>query len=359
LFADQEFWAEGKPVNQPLVSVVTPFHNTAEYLAQCIQSVLGQTYQHFEYILVDNCSTDGAADIAESFGQRDSRIRVIHRPKLLSQVQNYNAALADISTESKYCKIVQADDYIFPDCLKLMVQAFEQSDSIGLVSSYWLKGNTVCGSGIPHGPGYFHGKEIGRMYLRAGLYFFGSPTTVMYRSRMIREQKPFYKENLRHEDTEKCMQILEHSEFGFVLQILSFLRLGNGSISSSARTYSPQMLDWYIITQRYAPVFLDDNEAKALRRDSKRQYYKTLAHQALQLRDRAFWQYHKEGLTTLGETLDHPYLACQIGLELLRMVANPGSTIASMLRLMQGKKESKGFAKTVDPVEPLRRIESK
>lgn len=346
-------------MNQPLVSVVTPFHNTAQYLAQCIESVLGQTYQHFEYILVDNCSTDGAGDAAESFARRDSRIRVIHRSKLLSQVQNYNAALTEISVDSKYCKIVQADDYIFPDCLKLMVQAFEQSDSIGLVSSYWLKGNTVRGSGIPFGPGYFPGKEIGRLYLRAGLYVFGSPTTVMYRSRMIQEQKPFYEENLPHEDTEKCMQILERGDFGFVPQILSFLRLGNESISSSVQTYCPQMLDWYVITQRYAPAFLEDKEATALRGHSKRQYYKTLAHQLLQFRERAFWQYHKAGLATLGETLDYPYLGRQIALELLGMVANPGATIASMFRRMRGKKETKGSAEPADPVGRLRPIDSK
>jgi hypothetical protein len=47
----------------------------------------------------------------------------------------------EISDASQYCKIVQADDYIFPQCLELMVQAFEQSKSIGLVSSYWLHGD--------------------------------------------------------------------------------------------------------------------------------------------------------------------------------------------------------------------------
>ena len=60
-----------------MVSVVTPFYNTAPYLAQCIESVLAQTYPHFEYILMDNCSTDGSAEIAETYARRDSRIRLI------------------------------------------------------------------------------------------------------------------------------------------------------------------------------------------------------------------------------------------------------------------------------------------
>src|ERR1700730_17167571 len=121
-----------------LISVVTPFHNTAAYLAQCIESVLAQSHSHFEYILVDNCSTDGSGDIANAYARRDPRLRMIRRSQLLSQVQNYNRALTEISNGSEYCKIVQADDFIFPECLSLMVQSFERSESIGLVSSYWL-----------------------------------------------------------------------------------------------------------------------------------------------------------------------------------------------------------------------------
>jgi glycosyltransferase involved in cell wall biosynthesis len=319
-------------VNQPLVSVVTPFHNTAPYLVQCIESVLTQSYQQFEYILVDNCSTDGSSEIAETYTRRDSRIRLIRRTELLSQVQNYNLALAAISNASKYCKIVQADDYIFPECLKLMVETFEQSEAIGLVSAYDLKADVVRGSSFPSLVSPISGRETAQLYLRRGIFPFGSPTTVMYRSLLIREQQAFYDETCLHEDTDKCMQILEAWDFGFVPQVLSFLRADNESISSAVRNFQPDALDRYIIVQRYASVFLSQNEAATVKKRAKRDYYRVLSHAILRLRGHAFWRYHKKGLTTLAEKIDWPYLVFMVIRELFWMVANPGSTVSRFLQ---------------------------
>jgi glycosyltransferase involved in cell wall biosynthesis len=86
-------------------------------LAQCIESVLAQRYPKFEYILMDNCSTDGSEEIAETYPPRDSPHTSHSVLSIFSQLENYNRALAEISEASQYCKIVQADDYIFPERL--------------------------------------------------------------------------------------------------------------------------------------------------------------------------------------------------------------------------------------------------
>jgi glycosyltransferase involved in cell wall biosynthesis len=332
-------------VSQPLVSVVTPFHNTAAYLAECIESVLAQTYSNFEYILVDNCSTDGSAEIAERYAGRDPRIRLIRHTQLLSQVQNYNRALEELSDASRYCKIVQADDFIFPECLRLMVEAFEQSETIGLVSSYDLKAGRVRGSGVPYQTGPFTGRDIAKLYLRHSVFPFGSPTTVMYRSSLIRDQRPFYEEGLLHEDSEKCMQILEHWDFAFVHQVLSFLRADNESISSAVRRFEPDRLDRYIIVQRYAARFLAKDEAAVLKTQIRREYYRFLADAAVQRREADFWRYHETGLKTLDESLDQRLLAMQIGRVVLRMAANPVGTALRVARFLNrrmrgGQKEA-------------------
>jgi glycosyltransferase involved in cell wall biosynthesis len=321
---------------QPFISVVTPFRNTASYLTESIESVLAQGYDNFEYILSDNCSTDGSREIAESYAKSDSRIRLINQPELLSQVGHYNRALTEISPRSQYCKIVQADDYIFPECLRLMVQVFEQSDTIGIVSSYDLK-DKVRGSGFPYPATMRSGRDVVRLYLRNNLFVFGSPNTVMYRSSLVRDCRPFFAEDLLHEDTEKCLEILEHWDFGFVHQVLSFMRTENidQSISGGFRDFRPNELDRYINVRRYATTFLDQPEADLLKSETKRRYYHGLAEQALHFRGAEFWTYQEKGLATLNERLDRPFLTLQIVRVLLGMALNPGTTAMRILRFLK------------------------
>ena len=254
-------------MRMPLVSVITPFYNTAPYLAECIESVLAQTYCNFEYILVDNCSTDGSSEIADRYSQIDSRIRLFRRSQLLPQLDNYNRALEQISDSSKYCKLIQADDWLFPECLQSMVRVFEQSETIGLVSSYWLEGDMLCGSGYPIRTSTLNGIECAKWFLRTDTRIFGSQSTVMYRSSVVRERKEFYNIDFHAADLEVCMEILRKWDFGFVTQVLSFTRRDNGGINSSLGPYLPCQLHGYIIVQRYADIFMEPSEAIAVKRE--------------------------------------------------------------------------------------------
>jgi glycosyltransferase involved in cell wall biosynthesis len=316
----------------PLVSVVTPFFNTQEYLRECIESVLRQTYKNWEYILVDNCSTDGSSEIAEQYvSLLPGKIRYIRTQSFLSQVQNYNLALSCISPNAAYCKMVQADDWIFPECLERMVNLAEANPSVAIVSSYYLDGVEIRNQGLPLqgaispcGTLVLPGKEVARIYLRDSLYVFGSPTSVMLRASIVRNDHPFYPESLLHEDAEKCMQISQHWDFGFIQQVLTFSRARNQSITESHRLQEPFPLDRYILVRRYAGLFLDADEAARLEQGVRRWYYGILARHALRFRDRDFWQYHRAGLQTVGERLDWSYLALRVGRELLWLVLNPG-----------------------------------
>src|SRR6266404_4044112 len=291
----------GKSVNQPLVSVVTPFHNTAEYLPQCIESVLGQTYQHFEYILVDNCSTDGAGDIAESFAQRDSRVRVIHRSRLLSQVQNYNAALAEISTDSIYCKVVQADDWLFPDCVRSMVEIAEAHPTVGIVAAYQLEGKHVALDGLPYPCQKLSGRETCRLYFLDHVYLFGTPTSLLLRSELIRLKNPFYEERYApFEDAHACFNLLKTWNFGFVHQVLTFSRLDDQSILSRARDLGLLHLYRFLPVIVHGRDYLSEEEFARCLKASERRYFLYLSRCALRGRTREFWKLHRNGLASVN-----------------------------------------------------------
>jgi glycosyltransferase involved in cell wall biosynthesis len=325
---------------KPLVSVVTPFFNSEPYLAECIESVLKQSYSEFEYILMDNCSNDGSYELAKSYETRDHRIRLLKCSEFVPQLNNYNRVLREISDASQYCKIVQADDYILPNCLELMLQSFEQSVSIGLVSSYRSLGDQVGGAGYPYRKPMLSGKECGQFFLRTGNNIFGSQTTVMYRSSVVRSDQQFYNETLPHSDLDKAMEILERWDFGFVHQLLSFSRVDNESISSSLQSFEPYSLDRYIIAEHHAPTFMEAAEAAHVIRSHKLAYYRVLAREALRFRDGTFWQYHMDGLSTVGQTLDLRYLTVQIALKLLWEASNPGRAITRTLRALNWKREA-------------------
>ena len=118
-------------------------------MPECIQSVLAQTYQNWNYTIVDNCSTDGSAEIALGYAAKDSRIRVHRNEHFLPVIANHNSALRQISPQSKYCKIVLGDDWIFPNCLEQMVAVAEANPAIGIIGAYALEGERVAWTGLP------------------------------------------------------------------------------------------------------------------------------------------------------------------------------------------------------------------
>ena len=134
---------------EPRVAVVTPVHDTAEFLPECIESVLAQDYRCFEYLIVENWSRDGSGEIARRYAARDRRIRVLSPPAFLEQVQNYNFALRQVPAPCRYVKLVQADDWLFPGCLSQMVQLAEAHPRVGIVGAYALRGGEVVCDGLP------------------------------------------------------------------------------------------------------------------------------------------------------------------------------------------------------------------
>ena len=309
---------------KPLVSVVTPFYNTAEFLGECIESVLAQTYRSFEYVLVDNQSTDGSAAIAARYATKDSRIRVVRNTEFVGQVANYNGALRQVDPAAAYVKIVQADDSIFPDCLERMVEVGEINPTATIITSYRLKGTEICGSGVDLRTTCIPGREAARMHLLDGKFLFGSPTTVMYRADLLRQRNHFYSEGSMHEDTELCFEALANGDLGFVHQILSFSRVGNIGMLSGIESYSWVQLGTYLALRKYGPLFLTKDELAKRMDVIRAEYLRVLGEGFVFRREDAFWEYHRRGLATIGEELPSAWeFAREIARAGVKAVARP------------------------------------
>jgi glycosyltransferase involved in cell wall biosynthesis len=318
--------------DQPLVSVVTPFYNTADYLRECIESVLAQTYGNYEYILVDNQSTDGSAEIAAEYAGRDSRIRLLRNAKFVGQVRNYNGALTNVAADARYVKVVQADDYLFPECVERMVGVAESHPTAAIITSYYLAGRYVFGSGIEWPTQCIPGRTATRMHLLEHMYLFGSPTTVMYRADLLRSRQPFYSESSMHEDTELCYEVLANADLGFVHQVLTFSRVGNGVLSALDRFHWRQPL-YYRLLRKYGSQFLSEEELARRMRAARVEYMKVLGEGVLMGREPEFWAYHREEFAMVGEQLPSKLaLAPRIVHAALRAVARPGRFLRERTR---------------------------
>jgi len=121
---------------QPLVSVLMTAFNREKYIQEAIESVLASTYTNFELIIVDDGSADKTVDIAKSFLQKDSRVKVYVNSDNLGDYPNRNKAAGYAS--GKYLKYLDSDDIIYPHGLAVMVAAMEKNPeaAVGIASNY-------------------------------------------------------------------------------------------------------------------------------------------------------------------------------------------------------------------------------
>jgi len=115
------------------ISVIVPVYNVEAYLRRCIDSILGQTFGDFELILVDDGSPDRCGAICDAYGERDCRIRVIHREN--GGVSRARNAALEIA-RGKYIAFCDSDDYWAPDFLETLYAAAEETDSQMVAVNY-------------------------------------------------------------------------------------------------------------------------------------------------------------------------------------------------------------------------------
>ncbi len=339
----------------PFVSVVTPVYNAEEFISECIESVLTQTYQNFEYLIVNNCSTDRTLEIIQKYADMDSRIRIHNNVTFLTSLQNQNYAMTLIPKNSKYCKVVHADDWLFPECISEMVKIAEKDKSIGIVGSFVLQGGFIYCNGLftlsrkykTQYPGeIFAGREVCyRDLLRTGFpSIFGNPTTILISSEIIinklSNDNTFYDTEHFFMDEDICYQILSTYNFAFIYQVLSFMRISEKQFSSSFHRIQRHYGARFYLLSKYGKLYLEDQEFSSLMKSRLKEYHNFLKFNTLAKlnfrKHKKFWDFHLRYLRLSGFPVTITTLVKFGILRFIDIVFNPKRTFESLYKRLTG-----------------------
>jgi glycosyltransferase involved in cell wall biosynthesis len=251
----------------PLVAIGVPVYNGGKYLEECLSSILNQTYNNWECVIVDNFSDDDTNQIARSFVEKDKRFKLFRNDRLLPVMENWNMVFSYVSKDAEYFKIVPADDWLFETFLEEFVELMENYPSVGVCSSYRIDGIRIRGNGLDYYEGnVFNGRTIIKNELFLNLDVSGSGNAVLYRVDELKKLESFpaiFSLESLHGDTDLTYNILYHSDLGFIFKVLSYTRRHQSSITSE------------VASKLYTSICFRDNQMvkyKSIIDDFQRRY---------------------------------------------------------------------------------------
>jgi glycosyltransferase involved in cell wall biosynthesis len=257
---------------EPFVSVVTPVYNGAAFLVECIESVLAQTYRNFEYVVVDNHSSDRTAEIAARYASADERVRVVRPPRHLPQNDNFNFTAGCASEAAVYLKTLHADDTLLPECIARMVSIGERHPNVGVIGAMRYVRGGVDLIGVPPNVEFVPGRWLIRTQLLGGHYTTGTPTSTMLRSSVLRDRSPLYDPAYVHSDDALVLSLLRTQDFGYYPAPLTRTRLHANSTTSWAAHVGTWTPDHLRMVLDLASDILDQAELDEVAGTLERQY---------------------------------------------------------------------------------------
>ncbi len=218
-------------LNQPLISVIIPAYNAEEFIAKTLESVLSQTYQNIEILVVDDGSTDTTAQIIKSFAQKDRRI-------ILLQQSNAGVAvarnLAYLHSKGEYIAPIDADDIWYPQNLEKQVECLINSEPFVGVAYSWSV--DINEGGLLTG-GFYNSTIEGEVHdALVYKYFIGNASSSLIR-RTCFEKVGGYNCKFKLENAQGCedwelhLRIAQYYQFKVVPEYLVSYRQISSSMS--------------------------------------------------------------------------------------------------------------------------------
>jgi glycosyltransferase involved in cell wall biosynthesis len=218
----------------PKVSVVTSVYNGEAYLKECIESILNQTYRDFEFIILNNGSTDQTPDILNQY--RDPRLQIIHQDNLgLSRSLNKGVHLSNSDLIAR----LDADDYSSPQRLEKQIAFMEKNVNVVLCGSRRkeLVGSKIFFSLVP-----FIEKDEN---IRKTVSCFNplSHSTIMFRKKAFIEAGGYRDQFKYAQDYNLWVRMLALGEAHNLDEVLSVIRINQIHWSTSNKNYRKQKLE--------------------------------------------------------------------------------------------------------------------
>lgn len=211
-------------MKNPVVSIITPAYNCEKYIGATIESVLSQTFQDWEMIIVDDCSTDDTESVINSYGQKDSRI--IYKKLEVNSGAAVARNTAMSIAKGQYIAFLDSDDLWLPDKLTIQLEFMRTHNYKFTCTDY----EQVDETGTPIGK-TIHCRQSAD-YNRVLLDCPIGNSTVMYN---VSEMGKFTVPNIRkRNDDALWLTMLKSEPYIFGLnKILTWYRVRQGSISAN------------------------------------------------------------------------------------------------------------------------------
>jgi glycosyltransferase involved in cell wall biosynthesis/organic radical activating enzyme len=174
------------PAENVKVSICVPVYNTVKYLARCVNSLLGQTYQNIEVILADDGSADGCSELCDEYAKFDTRVKVIHKENG-GEASARNAAL--LAATGEYVMFIDSDDEYLHNAVELLINASKQEAGDLVIGGYLEKNDETVHFGTGHLQKYSV-MEAARSYLESNgnygdSYIFSSVNAKLFRRSIL------------------------------------------------------------------------------------------------------------------------------------------------------------------------------
>ena len=207
----------------PFISIVMPVYNAEKYLNEIFQSVLNQTYQDWELIVVNDCSKDESVEICDSFAKTDDRIRVIHLSENGGAGNARNHGMEEAT--GKYITFIDADDQIDSNAYEKVIEVLKRTDADvvawGVVEEYYDEQGQFVWANTLVLPEKFceNKKEVEEnILLLEQKTLLGYQWNKVYRAEIIQKHDIKFKNTILYEDYFFNVDVIKNVESMYVMK---------------------------------------------------------------------------------------------------------------------------------------------